>query len=132
MAFLDADCVIVGLLENLLDGLSDYDFGMVHYPDQYCNDGMILLRNSPQVREFLKKLWACGPIPCPPHWPGEVEACYSTIWAELLKLKYTRLDSRFNHFANTHPPTGPVVVKAFHGEIHAAKLASIRSLVNTR
>lgn len=139
--FLGTDCLIVDMLTDLREAVSDYPLGMVYGQapggePPHFNCGAIYIRNDKRVIEFLEELLTLQPDEGTPfqvvRW-WETETCEQTIANGLLSTSFpdlcAKLDPRWNCVDGIHDTTNAVVI-GWHGVAdHNLKLERLKAAI---
>jgi hypothetical protein len=108
--WIDADAAVVGDVD-LREARTDGCLGMVEHPGPpvHFNCGVMLMRNTAQLREFLRAVWE--------RRPGEHPWYEQTIMNEMITdgwPGFEQLDLRWNSTFGIAEAQGPVIV-GWHG-----------------
>lgn len=122
--WMDADTLWRDPFFPLAEALEpDKDVGMVPMNIGYLNTGIIFLRRSIRVVQYLTKVYEGNGPGRKPTADGKAASWQDQSYFnhelidEFSDLKVQELDSRFNSFKyQLRKPTGKIVVKAWHAE----------------
>jgi hypothetical protein len=124
--WLDADTLIVDLEADLHEGLGEGQLAMTRHPGPpaHWNCGVLLARNTPQVRGFFAQTLALGPGEFP--WYQQKVMNHLLARAEWRHL-ISRLDDRWNATFGVTEVARPAVVAWHDGQGAASKLVRMKA-----
>ena len=124
--WLDADTLVVDPEADLREGLGEGQLAMARHPGPpaHWNCGVLLARNTPQVRDFLVQTLALGPGEYPWYQQQVMNRLLARPeWGHLI----SRLDDRWNATFGVTEVARPAVVAWHDGQGAASKLARMEA-----
>jgi hypothetical protein len=116
MVWMDTDSLIVDTATKLEEAFSDVNhIGHCKHPEKWksnfwhYNCGVGFYRNTPQVAEFLYRVWRRGIVP---HKTWQVQATMLEINDEMGIMEF--VDNKWNSTIETNESPNPVI-ESWHG-----------------
>ena len=126
-----ADCDSIFLNGDLTTALdSNYEIGMVKLRGglggkeilNWFNSGVIILKNTPDVRTFLLNIWNMNEM-------NEEIAIKKDL--KVSKFNIFSLDPKWNSWSNNEKLVSSPSIKTFHGMKYDDKIKAIKDFLNT-
>ena len=122
-----------GDMKHILD--TGYEFGMVHLRGglnsaeikDWFNCGVIALINTPDVRDFLQRVWDRNDNTDEDSLNKEIQSRNKTIGNS---KPVCSLDIEWNVWRNNEHLAKDIAIKSWHGMKYDEKLSSIKSYLN--